>query len=303
MGKRILIIDIDSKIKNLALYKIAKYYEEKHYEVIWNYPLAKGTVEQIYVSCIFTKNKEKCQEWEGIAEIGGSGYDILKELPQDMGQIRPRINLGFTTRGCIRKCKFCIVPEKEGAIHIEGDLLDLWDGKSRDIVVLDNNILALPDHFRLICKQARDNGIRLDFNQGLDHRLLDKDIVDELRRTRHIEYRFAFDHPSYQKTVSRAIDLLQEGGIRRCSWYVLVGFDTTIDEDLDRLNYLRSRNQNAYVQRFESCYHKKEYISLARWANQHHLFQALTWEQFKEKERQLKGGENEKPRKTVFANG
>jgi hypothetical protein len=290
MGKRILIIDIDSKIKNLALYKIAKYYEEKNYEVIWDYQLAKGTVDYTYVSCVFTKNKFKCAEWEGIGnvEIGGSGYSLTKTLPEDIERVLPRINLGFTTRGCIRKCEFCIVPEKEGKIHPVGDLLDLWDGEVRDIVVLDNNILALPDHFRLVCKQTRENKIRVDFNQGLDHRLLDSDTVKELTSIRHVEYRFAFDHPSYIGTVSKAIDMLQSGGIRRCSWYVLVGFNTTLKEDIDRLNFLRERNQNAYVQRYETCYHQKDYISMARWANQHHLFQALTWEQFKEKERRLK---------------
>jgi len=293
MGKRILIIDIDSKIKNLALYKIAKYHEERKYEVIWNYPLAKDSVEFIYVSCIFTKNKDKCRPWEECGrpvEIGGTGYDITRTLPKDIEQIKPRINLGFTTRGCIRKCEFCVVPKKEGQIHAVGDLLDLWDGESKDIVLMDNNILALPDHFRLVCQQARDNRIRVDFNQGLDHRLLNDDAVRELKSIRHIEYRFAFDHPSYKKTVSRAIEMLRSGGIRRCSWYVLVGFNTTIEEDVDRLMYLRSMNQNAYVQRYETCYSKPEYISMARWANQHHLFQALTWDEFKKKEQEYKAG-------------
>lgn len=291
MGKRVLLIDIDSKIPNLALHKVAKYYEEKNYEVIWNYPLAKDSVEFIYVSCVFTKNKDKCKTWEergGPVQIGGTGYSLIATLPKDIEAVKPRINLGFTTRGCIRKCEFCVVPEKEGKIHPVGDLLDLWDGKGSDIVVLDNNILALPDHFRMVCQQARENKIRVDFNQGLDHRLLDAGMVKELKSIRHVEYRFAFDHPSYKKSVSRAIEMLQDGGIRRCSWYVLVGFNTTIEEDLDRLMYLRSMNQNAYVQRFETCYHKPEYISMARWANQHHLFQALTWDEFKVKESEYK---------------
>lgn len=291
MNGRILIIDIDSKIKNLALYKIAKYWEEKNYEIIWNYPLAKDSVEFIYVSCIFTKNKDKCTPWEEcgrLVQIGGTGYDIRRTLPKDIEDIKPRINLGFTTRGCIRKCEFCVVPEKEGQVRAVGDLLDLWDGESGDIVLMDNNILALPDHFRMVCQQARDHRIRVDFNQGLDHRLLTTDIVKELVSVRHIEYRFAFDHPSYKKTVEKAIEMLQKAGIKRCAWYVLVGFNTTIDEDLDRLMYLRSMNQNAYVQRYETCYHEPEYISMARWANQHHLFQAMTWDEFKIKEQEVK---------------
>lgn len=62
--------------------------------------------------------------------------------------------------------------------------------------------------------------------------------------------------------------------------YVLVGFNTTFQEDLERLNFLRNNNQNAYVQRYESCYSKPEYIQLAQWVNQHHIFQAMRFEDF-----------------------
>jgi len=97
----------------------------------------------------------------------------------------------------------------------------------------------------------------------------------------HKEYRFAFDHPSYINTVENAIKLLQGNGINRCMWYVLVGFNTTFEQDLFRLNYLRDNNQNAYVQRYhKNTSGKLEYTALARWANQHHIFQGMTWKQF-----------------------
>ena len=57
---KVLIIDIDSRIPNLALKKIEKYYLDKGDEVIWNLPLAKDIVDKIYVRCVFTKNKDKC---------------------------------------------------------------------------------------------------------------------------------------------------------------------------------------------------------------------------------------------------
>lgn len=235
------------------------------------------SVDKVYVSCVFKENRKQCLEYPTNAIIGGSGWSLDINLPPEIEDIKPHINLGFTTRGCLRKCPFCIVPKKEGRIKIVGDLLDLWDGKSKDVIVLDNNILTVPQHFRLICEQARKNKIRVDFNQGLDHRLLTQEIVDLMKSIRHIEYRFAFDYPSYLPTVEKAITLLQKNKINRCNWYVLVGFNTTIKEDLFRLNYLRDRYQNAYVQRY-----KKEpiYIPLARWANQHHIFRGMTWEQF-----------------------
>jgi hypothetical protein len=280
MKQRISIIDIDSKIPNLALKKIEKYHVGLGNEVVWNNDLMASVSEKIYVSCVFTKNRHLAEKYEGVAEIGGSGYSLETTLPPGIDSVLPHINLGFTTRGCIRQCPFCIVPKKEGSIRIEGDLLDLWDGKARDVVILDNNILALPEHFRLICEQAKENKIRLDFNQGLDHRLLSQDIVDLLKSISHIEYRFAFDNSAYEKSVLSAIQLLKKNKINRCSWYVLAGFDSSFEDAIDRLNLLRDNNQNAYLQRYESCNGDKRYVALARWANQRHLFQAMTFNQF-----------------------
>lgn len=277
---RILIIDIDSRIPNLALKKIEKYHIDKGDEVIWDIPLFKDSVDKIYISCVFTKNSHKCKFWEGIADIGGSGYSLDITLPPEIEAVKPHINYGFTTRGCIRNCKFCIVPRKEGRVRIVGDLLDLWDGKAKQVIVMDNNILAVPDHFAFICEQARVKGIKADFNQGLDHRLLTPDIVEVMKSISHTEYRFAFDHPSMLKSVEKAIDLLERYGIHRSNWYVLVGFDTTRQQDLDRLNYLRDRNQRAYVQRYETHFYEPFYVALARWVNQPHLFVGMTWQQF-----------------------
>ncbi len=276
---RISLIDIDSKIPNLALKKIEKYHLDRGDKVDWNNKLMASVADKVYVSCVFDWNKLLTKEWEGRAKIGGSGYSLDIVLPNEIEEIKPRINLGFTTRGCIRKCSFCIVPKKEGMIRVVGDLLDLWDGKSKDVVILDNNILALPEHFRLICKQARENKIRIDFNQGLDCRLLTDDICKELKTISHIEYRFAFDDIKLKLQVEEAITLLQRNGINRCNWYVLVGFNSTFEKDLERLNFLRDRNQNAYVQRYTG-YKDRKYIPLARWVNQHHIFQGMTWEQF-----------------------
>jgi uncharacterized protein YfbU (UPF0304 family) len=274
------LIDIDSKIPNLALKKIERYYLDKGAEVVWNNPLWVGVSDKIFVSCVFTKNKDKCLPWEGIADIGGSGYDLTKTLPDEIERVNPKINFGFTTRGCIRQCEFCIVPQKEGMIRVVGDIYDLWDGVSQDVVLLDNNILAQPSHFFHICQQLKHEKLRVDFNQGLDHRLLTAEIAHELKQVSHKEYRFAFDSMKSFDSVAKALGLLKEAGINRCSWYVLVGFDTTFAEDLERLNYLRDNNQGAYVQRFETCYSKTHYVALARWANQHHLFQGMSWDVF-----------------------
>jgi hypothetical protein len=273
---KVLIIDIDSKIKNYALAKVEKYHLEQGDEVVWNLPLYAHLADKIYVSCVFEKNKELAKEWEGRALIGGSGYDLSVKLSDEIEQIKPRINLGFTTRGCIRNCKFCIVPQKEGKIQVVGDLLDLWDGKSKDMVLLDNNILALPQHFKFICQQAKFIDVRLDFNQGLDHRLLTQEIINELNSIRHLELKFAWDDISDENNVKYAINLMNE---KRCTWYVLVNFNTSFEEDLYRTNYLRSRNQNVRIMRYNGKTNEK-LTALNRWTFKKDWFQAVTWEEF-----------------------
>jgi hypothetical protein len=284
------IINIDSiRIPNLALAKINKYYKDKYYDIYYDTIIKNGIN---YISCVFEINKHLCKEFENNKRciIGGSGYDLSVKLPEEIEQVKPRINLGFTTRGCIRECEFCVVPQKEGRIKIVGDLLDLWDGKSKDIVLLDNNILAIPSHFRLVCKQARENKIKLDFNQGLDCRLLTEDMVKQLKSIRTYDLHFAWDNINDEKYVDKAITLLQKYEIKRCNWLVLTGFNTTFEQDLYRVNYLRNRNQVAYIMRYNNS-KRKDLIPLSRWVNNRSWFRAITWEEFIE--RNYKGREEE----------
>ncbi|KKM20031.1 hypothetical protein LCGC14_1649580 [marine sediment metagenome] len=282
---KVLLLNIDSKLPNIALHKIEMWHKLQGDEVIWDMPIMLGQTDRAYASCIFTKNRYKLENYKNLYPsliAGGSGWDLVTSLPSEIDAMKPKINYGFTTRGCIRQCSFCIVPRKEGYIHIVGDLLDIWDGKAKKVLVMDNNILALPNHFTMICKQALEYGVKLDFNQGLDHRLLTPSLVRTMVNISHTEYRFAFDKPSYMKSVDQAINILRKNGINRCIWYVLVGYDTTPKEDLIRLNFLREMGQRAYLQRYGSHYSEPFYKALAGWCNQRHLFATKTFQEFLE---------------------
>lgn len=267
------LLNLEPKYRNLALEKIRLYHSQQGDDVEDYFALRR--YEKVYCSSIFTFTKKHIIP-EG-AICGGSGIDLSTTLPPEIEDVKPRLNFGYTTRGCIRNCPFCIVRRKEGYISIVGDLLDLWDGVGRLIRLLDNSISASYDHFLFICQQALENRITLDITQGIDHRTLTREMVDWMHRISHTEYHLAFDNPSYLSSVRTAIKLLQEGGINRSTWYVLVGFNTTLQEDLGRLNFLRDNNQNAYVQRYKM---DRQYIPLARWANQHHIFHGMSWEEF-----------------------
>ncbi len=276
---KVLLINIDSVIPNLALKKIEKFHLDRGDEVIWDNELMRYSVDEIYVSCVFTKNQAMCKEWEGSAMIGGSGYDMNVKLPADIEAVKPRINWGFTTRGCIRNCHFCFVPKMEGAIRIVGDIYDLWDGQAKQINIMDNNFLAAPfHHVGKIIDQLRNENLKVDFNQGLDIRLLYRRnlLSSELRGLRHVEYRYAWDAPDV--LMPKRLEWVMDH-VGRASIYVLAGF-TTFEEVLSRLEIIKSIGHRAYLMRHESVAGDRRYTQLARWANQRHMFAKQTFEQF-----------------------
>ena len=145
---KILLVDVDSKIPNLALMKLSGYYKSKGYTIEFKklkyngYPSGnkdKSIIDgegydQIFISIIFTVNKEVL-DIVGIpldkVSIGGTGYDYSIKLPQEIDDFKEdysiypenKISYGFITRGCIRNCYFCFVPRKKG------NYINIEDGK------------------------------------------------------------------------------------------------------------------------------------------------------------------------------
>ena len=285
----VAVYNCEPNYKNLALEKIRIYHQQKGDFVEDYISVADHTYDKIYCSSIFDESiretlrypvkPKKDNRWI----CGGTGFDLITKLPPEIDAIKPRLNFGFTTRGCIRKCPFCVVPEKEGNVHVVGDIYDLWDGKRKnsrnggEVKLSDNNILAMPDHFYKICDQLKQEKIKVDFNQGLDIRLLTNEMAKTLKTLRHEEYKFAFDHLEMELLIKKKVDMLQANGINRSKFYVLVGYDTTFKQDMQRIKLLRDLGQNAYVMRYKR---DNIYIPLAEWANQPHIFHGMTWEQF-----------------------
>lgn len=296
----ILVVNIDSTIPNLALHKIVMYHKRKGHRVrqITNetsikeelpYSMLTDTYDKIYVSCVFSWNKKYCKKWEGIADIGGSGYSLSKELPLEIDAVKPKINLGFATRGCIRNCSFCIVPEKEGKIREVCDLYDIWDGEAKDIIFLDNNILALPKTFFKICKQLKKEGLGVDFNQGLDHRLLTNKICQQLFSLRYGgrsggKIRFAFDDIAHESSVLKALKMLKKHGMKdwNTRWYIYVGVKDTVETVLRRVNIIRDWKQAAFVMRDRDkrVQENEDFTRIYSWSTNIWAFASVTFPEF-----------------------
>lgn len=294
-ANQILLIQADGKLPNLALMKLATHHKNDEVVLIRGIKIASRlfTPDIVYISCIFSENREAAiklskQFPHSNVHIGGSGVDISSHLPPEIERLMPDYDLfgcnysmGFTSRGCVRACPFCVVPEKEGHIKAVADIYEFWDPRHKHIVLCDNNILALPEHFRYIADQISDENLTVDFNQGLDIRLLTSENVDILASLRiKPNLRFSWDNTKSESAVLRGVQLLRDAGIKRSQFFVLSGFDSTFEDDLYRLNRLKQEGQRAYLMRYNTVRGKREYNDLAAWANQPAFFSKMTFQEF-----------------------
>lgn len=119
------LLPVDSNYPNLALMKLSSYHKSIGDNVEWYNVF--GHYDKVYMSKIFSYTPDYCYYINCDVEKGGTGYDIGKELPEIIDKMQPDYSIyplidkhtayGFLTRGCPNKCKWCVVPLKEGNIR------------------------------------------------------------------------------------------------------------------------------------------------------------------------------------------
>jgi len=315
--KSILLIDVDSVIANLALMKISAYHKQQGHDVTLQRGMKisnnKEKYDVVYISCLFAKNRTQARRLakqfpESDVHLGGTGINLSTTLPDEIEHIMPDYNLypeinyslGYSSRGCPRNCGFCIVPKKEGKPHAVADIYDFYNPKFRKMTLLDPNIFSVPhDHFKKIARQIIKEGIQeIEFNAGLDIRLIDDEKAKLLKEMHIQQPKFAWDNIDDEYSVLRGIEILRKHGIKRSVFYVLTGFDSTFEEDLYRLLKLKSLGQRPYLMRFEAARsdkENKEYIYLAAWANQPQFFETMSFDEYKRKWKAREENRNKVP--------
>lgn len=282
------LVSVDSRIPNLALMKLSAWHKAqgdsvKVFEPLFDQP------DRLYASKVFDFTADYDYYPDDIEVIrGGTGYDMQVELPPEIEGMYPDYELfgcdyaiGFTTRGCVRQCPFCVVPAKEGHIRVVGDLHSFWRGQDR-VKLLDNNLTALPEQFELVVKQCIEERVKVDFSQGLDIRLLTLEMAQLLARVRLWKrIHFAWDDIGIEASVRAGIDLLERGGVSlyNVTFYVLIGFDSTPGEDLHRVETLRRWGVNPFVMPYDKgdTYQRR----FARWCNHKAIFESCMWPDYK----------------------
>jgi len=296
---KIGLIDCDkTKFPNIALMKISAYHKSKNDTVEWYEPLFSGHCDIVYVSKVFSFSGDPNFYIDADKIIkGGTGYCISlvdgKEifdkskninLPEEIENMFPDYSIynitdtayGFMSRGCPRGCSFCHVKDKEGLCSYKvADLSNFWNGQ-KFIELMDPNTLACKD-WKNILQQLINSKAYVNFNQGVDIRLLTDEKLGYLRMVKIKHIHFAWDnYNDKEMIVPRFLKLKEVTGWNRgkVSVYVLCNFDTTIEQDLDRIYFLRSLSFQPYVMLYDKESIPRGHIlkKMQRWCNNKFIF-------------------------------
>lgn len=294
---RIGLIDVDGhNYPNLALMKISAWHKAQGDTVEWWWGWTH--YDRVYMSKVFDETyTPDIPEPVNADEIikGGTGYGLDNKLPDEIEHFYPDYTLypdltkdtayGFLSRGCPNNCPFCIVCTKEGRkAYKVADLSEWWNGQ-KNIVLCDPNLLACREHMDLL-RQLYESQANIDFNQGLDARLLTEDNIHALNMLKLKEIHFAWDLMSFEESVLRGLNLYKSLATRKphgywASVYTLTNFNTTMEENLYRIYKLRDMGFDPYVMVYDKPNAPQEVRRLQRWVNNKVIFRSTkTFEEF-----------------------
>lgn len=306
---RIGLIDVDGhNFPNIPLMKISAWHKQQGDSVEWYQPMFSGHMDKVYMSKVFSFTPDY-QYYIDADEVikGGSGYCISLfdgkevfdkskdiDLPYEIEHIYPDYSIygiddtayGFLTRGCPRGCDFCHVKDKEGRCSYKvTDLSEFWNGQ-KNIVLCDPNILACTEWENLL-QQLIDSKAWVDINQGLDIRLMTQEKAEMIKKLKIKELHFAWDRYEDKDIVVPKFKMFKEItniDIRKLIVFVLCNFNTTIEQDLERIYTLRDMGYWAYVMLYDKEHIPKgsDLRKMARWVNNRFIFaQCKTFEEYK----------------------
>lgn len=276
---KIGMIDLDrSKFPNVPLMKLSAWHKAQGDQVEWYDPLFSEEMDLVYIAKVFTWTPDYRYPIRSKKIIkGGIGYGIQNEnkLPIEIEAQFPDYSLygitdaayGFLTRGCPRNCQFCNVTEHQGnRSRMVAQLKDFWNGQKK-VVLLDPNILACAE-WKPLFEQLIDSGAKVDFTQGLDIRMMTDEKAEMLNRMKIEMIHFAWDNYEVEtwKKLKHFRPKLRFRG-RNMRVYVLVNFNTTIEQDLERIYRIRELDYDPYVMVYDKKRAAKEYARLQRWVN------------------------------------
>lgn len=282
--------------------KLSAFHKMQGDNVDWYYPLLSHP-DRIYASKVFTFTPDYVDYSPRDPEPikGGTGYRIYQDLPEEIDKLQPDYSiypqydfaLGFLSRGCIRNCPWCVVPRKEGALRQYDDIERIAKDRKR-VILMDNNFLANDEDFvKEQLKKCIRLDVKIDFNQGLDARLLTPANAALLAKVKWTNFsgksgyiRFACDTSAMLEPMQNAVEMMRKCGYKKDIFvYVLA---REVEETLDRLKRLNEIDKKIVpqVQPFRNLETDGEVVDpelsrLARWANRQWLRKKCDFKDFK----------------------
>lgn len=266
------ITHLDGKLPNLALMRLSAWHKQQGHRVFFSKSATKDLFEPdydiVYGSTIFHFSRKKVDVFKKNfpkAIVGGTGEAISSNLSQ-VGvpdsfdkldySIYPEFknSIGFTQRGCRLKCKFCVVPEKEGKNYSVNSVYDIYRGKPypKNLHLLDNDFFG-NELWQQRAKEIIDGGFKVCFNQGINVRLIHEEGAKTLAKMKYFDDSFsarrvytAWDNLKDEKIFFKGVKLLNDAGIpgNHIMAYMLIGYriEETVEEILYRIEKMKAKN-------------------------------------------------------------
>ena len=285
---KVALYNLEPDFVNAAMMQVSTYHKQKGDTVSKYGPIFHETYDKIYAFSVFDFTDKSTVTPDMIR--GGSGFkDLLeKRLPAEIEacdydwDLFPHCDYSIIwfSRGCIRNCPFCIVRQKEGIIHpVEHKNLN---PNGEHIKVMDNNFFANPK-WREAVEQLHEWGQPVDF-QGVDVRIMTEEMANALKNFQHYrQVHIAWDNPKDDLVPKlEIITKYIRPSMLMC--YVLIGYWSTPEEDLSRVETLRSFKIDPYVMPYNKF---DPYQKMFRdYVNCKPIFKTQTWEEFKQSRKQ-----------------
>lgn len=303
----ILLVQLDGKLPNLALMRVAHHHRQKGDTVLLRTNEIKRLWDpewdQVYISLIFKRTKKKAERalisWPN-AFIGGTGWDetVTLEASTQITSLEvdytdhPEFqqSIGFTQRGCRLKCPFCVVPTKEGEVRFNQTIQDIWRGFPwpKELILLDNDFFGQAT-WRSRVKEIQDGEFKVNFSQGINARMLTDETAEAISS---IDYRnsnmsrrqiyTAWDNRKDERRLFKGLESLVKFGVlpRHIMVYMLIGYweGETEEDRLHRQKSIRDFGAIPYPMPFTRT---RELVGFQRWVVRHYDKMGVPWSVFK----------------------
>lgn len=295
---RVGLVDVDNKnFPNLALMKLSAWHKQQGDDVEWYAPLISGHKDRVYMSKIFTASDD-FEFFVDSDEVikGGSGYAIKiqngrevydntldPELPPEIEHIYPDYSIypteaafGHLTRGCPRNCGFCHTSKKDGRKSVKvADLDEFWRGQKK-IYLYDQNIIACRD-WKDLFQQLIDSKAKVEFSGGFDFRSMTPEQAEMIKKIKQPIIHGAWDNYEDRDVIIPKLKMFKEItniNIKRTAIYVLCNYNTTLEQDLERIYTIRELGYLPYVMFYDKEHIPRghTYKKLQRWVNNRFVF-------------------------------